>query len=156
MKRSLLVRTLRSLWCRSVEFVCVYKSMHRERHALPEVSYYSKEDVILMDMELIYIRVLIRRTFHPVPVSAVDRSLFFCQYGTDAEVCGFFNESITEYFTLPVVPMLGEERTFDCFLEKMKDTYANLPCRWSAIRLTRDNWHACVSAREKEMEELTW
>lgn len=114
-------------------------------------NYYEPEEAWLMDEELIFAKVVVLRTLQPVPKSLVDRSLFFCDSGTDAEVQGYFSESITDYVTIPVVPMLGPDKTFACFLQRWKENYALHPnFKTVAVRLSRDEWHALVNARDED------
>ena len=121
-------------------------------------NYYEPEEAWLMDEELIFAKVVVLRTLQPVPKSLVDRSLFFCEPGTDAEVQGYFSESIKDFVTIPVVPMLGPDKTFACFLQRWKENYALHPnFKIVAVRLSREEWHALVNAwDEDEGDSVPW
>ena len=137
--------------CQSVETRCSSILLPQPICESCVANYYEPEERWILDEEVIWAKVVVLRTLQPVPESLVERSLFFCEPGTDAEVQGYFSESITDYVTIPVVPMLGADKTFACFMERWRENYAGHPSfQTVAVRLTRDEWHALVAERDED------
>lgn len=102
-------------------------------------------------MELIYVKATMLRTLDPIPEDGSKD-----QYGMDAQVTGYFSETFVEFYSLPVVPLMGRKRTLECFCEKLKHGCEGTAWKPFTTELTRNQWHAEINERDRQIKELIW
>ena len=99
-------------------------------------------------MEMIYVKVTLLRTLDSVP--EIGRE----QFGKDAQITGYFNEPHFEWYSVPIVPLMGKKRSFECFKEKIIHMYQNTIWDPHVNELSRSEWQADVAHLDREIEEL--